>query len=54
MHNTTIFWALNSLGASTVLISMMATVSALPYTLFTLPAGAIADMINRKKILLWV
>ena len=32
----------------------MATVSALPYTLFTLPAGAIADMVDRKKILLAV
>src|ERR1700675_660182 len=53
-HNTAVFWALNSLGASTVLISLMTTVSALPYTLFTLPAGAIADMIDRKKILLAV
>jgi MFS family permease len=51
-HNTAVYWALNSLGASTVLISLMATVSALPYTLFTLPAGAIADMVDRKKILL--
>jgi MFS family permease len=33
---------------------VMATVSALPYTLFTLPAGAIADMVDRKKILLAV
>jgi MFS family permease len=32
----------------------MATVSALPYTLFTLPAGAIADMVDREKILLAV
>jgi MFS family permease len=32
----------------------MATVSALPSTLFTLPAGAIADMVDRKKILLAV
>ena len=53
-HNTAIYWALNSLGASTVLISLMATVSALPFTLFTLPAGAIADMVDRKKILLAV
>jgi MFS family permease len=53
-HNTAIYWALNSLGASTILISLMATVSALPYTLFTLPAGAIADMVDRKKILLAV
>jgi MFS family permease len=53
-HNTAIYWALHSLGAKTVLISLMATVSALPYTLFTLPAGAIADIIDRKKILLVV
>jgi MFS family permease len=53
-HNTAVYWALNSLGASTVIISLMATVSALPYTLFTLPAGAIADMVDRKKILLAV
>ena len=53
-HNTAVYWALSSLGASTVLISLMATVSALPYTLFTLPAGAIADMVDRKKILLVV
>jgi MFS family permease len=49
-HNTAVFWALNSLGATTVLISLMATVSALPGTLFTLPADAIADMVDRKKI----
>jgi MFS family permease len=53
-HNTAVYWALNSLGASTLHIALVATVSALPYTLFTLPAGAIADMIDRKKILLWV
>jgi MFS family permease len=53
-HNTAVYWALHSLGGSTVLISLMTTVSALPYTLFTLPAGAIADMVDRKKILLAV
>jgi len=53
-HNTAVYWALNSLGGSTVLISLMATVSALPATLFTLPAGALADMLDRKKILLAV
>jgi MFS family permease len=50
-YNTAIYWALHSLGAKTVLISLMATVSALPYTLFTLPAGAFADMVDRKRIL---
>src|SRR5260370_15846369 len=53
-HNTAVYWALNSLGASTVMISLMAKVSALPATLFTLPAGGLADMLDRKKILLAV
>jgi MFS family permease len=53
-YNTAVYWALHSLGAKTVIISLMATVSALPYTLFTLPAGAFADMVDRKRILLGV
>src|SRR5258707_10079536 len=53
-HNTAVYWTLNSLGASTVLISLMATVSALPATLFTLPAGALAHMLDPKKIFLAV
>ena len=53
-HNTAVYLALHKLGAKIVLISLMATVSALPYTLFTLPAGALADMVDRKKILLAV
>jgi MFS family permease len=53
-QNTAIYWTLNALGATTVLISLMATVSALPAMLFTLPAGAIADMMDRKRILLGV
>jgi hypothetical protein len=31
---------------------MISTVSALPYTLFTISAGAVADMVDRKKHLL--
>ena len=53
-YNTAVYWALHSLGANTVILSLMATVSALPFTLFTLPAGAFADMVDRKKILLGV
>jgi MFS family permease len=36
---------------SAFLISLMSTLSALPGALFTLPAGALADMVDRKKIL---
>jgi len=53
-HNTAAYWAMHKLGASPLHIALMTTVSALPYTLFTLPAGAIADMVDRKKILLGV
>src|SRR5258708_4885337 len=53
-HNAAVYWTLTSLGASPVLISLMARVSALPATLFTLTAGALADMLDRKKILLAV
>ena len=31
-HNTAVYLALHKLGAKVVLISLMATVSALPYT----------------------
>ena len=34
-----------------VLISLMSTVASLPFFLFTLPAGALADMVDRKKLL---
>ena len=54
-QNTAIYWALGlAARPTTVLISLMTTVSALPATLFTLPAGALADMVDRKKILLAV
>jgi MFS family permease len=52
-HGTAAFWVLSSLGKSdcTLLLSLMATLSSLPFSLFTLPAGAIADLIDRKRIL---
>jgi MFS family permease len=50
-HNTAAFWVLGKMGESAFLISLMSTLSALPFALFTLPAGALADMVDRKKIL---
>jgi MFS family permease len=52
-HGTAAFWVLSSLGKSesTLFLSLMATLSALPFSLFTLPAGAIADLADRKKML---
>jgi MFS family permease len=52
-HGTAAFWVLDSLAKSnaTFLLPLMATFSSLPFSLFTLPAGAIADLVNRKKML---
>ena len=50
-HNTAAFSVLGQESDSAILISLMSTLSALPFALFTLPAGALADMAERKKIL---
>src|SRR6516165_527616 len=52
-HGTAAFWVLDSLAKSnaTFLIPLMATFSSLPFSFFTLPAGALADLVDRKKVL---
>jgi MFS family permease len=52
-HGTAAFWVLNSLAKSesTLLLPLMATLSSLPSSLFTLPAGAVADLADRKRML---
>src|ERR1700733_9754799 len=49
-HDTAATWLMNSLGASSFLLSMMATSASLPFFLFTLPAGAISDLVDRQKL----
>src|ERR1700731_2770673 len=51
-HDTAAIWMMNMLTPSPFLISLLSTVAALPFFLFTLPAGALADMVDRKKLLL--
>ncbi len=50
-HNTAVFSVLGESERSAFVISLMSTLSALPFAVFTLPAGALADMVDRKKIL---
>ncbi len=50
-HNTAAFSVLGQEEESALLISLVSTLSALPFALFTLPAGAFADIVDRKKIL---
>jgi len=49
-HGTAATWAVNELSHSTLLLSMMSTFSSLPFFLFTLPAGALADIVDRAKL----
>jgi MFS family permease len=50
-HDTAATWAMNSISRSTLLLSLISTAATLPFFLFILPAGALADTVNRKKIL---
>jgi MFS family permease len=50
-HETAATWMMNMLTPSPFLISVMSTVASLPFFLLTLPAGALADMVDRKKLL---
>jgi hypothetical protein len=43
-------WAMNELSRSALFLPMMSACSALPFFLFTLPAGALADMMDRGKL----
>ena len=44
-------WLMHDLGASPFLLSLMATAASAPFFLFTLPAGAIANIVNRRTVI---
>jgi MFS family permease len=50
-------WLMHDVGASAFELSLMASAASAPFFLFTLPAGAIADIVNRRLVivsaLLW-
>ena len=50
-QDTAATWTMNMLGSSTFLLSLISTVASLPFFLFTLPAGALADIVNRRRLL---
>jgi MFS family permease len=53
-HDTAATWLMNELGASPLLLSLIATAASLPFFLLTFPAGALADLGNRRKLLIAV
>jgi MFS family permease len=51
-QDVTATWLMHYLGASSFLISLMATAASAPFFLFTLPAGVFADVVNRRTVIL--
>jgi hypothetical protein len=50
-HDTAATWMMNLMSPSGLFISLMASLASLPFFLFTLPAGALADAFNAGIIL---
>jgi MFS family permease len=50
-QDVTATWLMHDMGASAFALSLMATAASAPFFLFTLPAGAIADIVNRKVVI---
>ncbi len=46
-------WLMVSLGAGPMYVALTQTASALPFFVFALPAGAIGDIIDRRKLILF-
>jgi len=49
-HDTAATWLMNASGDSPLLLSLMATAGSLPFFFLTLPAGAVADLSNRRNL----
>jgi MFS family permease len=50
-QDTAATWTMNKVSDSPLFLSLMATVASLPFFFFTLPAGALADMVDRKRMM---
>jgi MFS family permease/quinol monooxygenase YgiN len=52
MHDTGAAWLMTALSPSPLAISLMQVATSLPFFLLALPAGAIADVVDRRKMLI--
>src|SRR4051794_24176866 len=46
-------WLMVSIGASPLFVALPQTASALPFFLLALPAGAIGDIVDRRRLILY-
>jgi MFS family permease len=49
-HDNAATWMVNTSGGSPLLLSLMSTLASLACFLFILPAGALADRVDRQKL----
>jgi MFS family permease len=53
MQSTAAAWLMVSLNAGPMYVALTQTASALPFFVFALPAGAIGDIVDRRKLILY-
>ena len=53
MYSAASGWLMTSLNPSPLIVSMVQVATSLPYCLFALPAGALADIVDRRKLLIF-
>ena len=53
MHEVAAVWLMTSLTPSPMMVALMQTAASLPIVMLALPAGAIADVLDRRRMLLF-
>jgi len=54
MHDVAAGWLMTSLSPSPLMVALVQTATSLPMVLLALPAGALADIVDRRKLLIGV
>ena len=52
MHETAATWLMTTLTSSTLLVALMQTATSLPVLFLAMPAGALADVVDRRRLLI--
>jgi MFS family permease len=52
MHDTAAAWTMATIAPSPIMVSLMQTATSFPFFVLALPAGALADIVDRRRVLL--
>jgi MFS family permease len=53
MYNVASGWLMTSLDPNPFIVSLVQVANSLPMFLFAIPAGALADIVDRRRLLIW-